>query len=81
MNRFANAQVTCMRWVFRQTSVPNLREPKQPFDDPESMFDSGADLRLRPILELLGLIDLTVVTVALIDEFFAFGARLRITFP
>src|SRR6185437_2075534 len=31
--------------VFRQTSISNLREPKQSFDDPEGVLNSGADLR------------------------------------
>src|SRR4051794_35351908 len=54
--------------VFRQTSISNLGESKQSFDYPEGVLNSGADLRLGPVLEPLGLIDLTVVAVALIDE-------------
>ena len=54
--------------VFRQAPIPNFRESKQSFDDPEGVLNSGADLRLSPVFEPLGLIDLTVVAIALIDE-------------
>src|SRR5712671_2109056 len=54
--------------VLRQTSIPNLREAKQSFDYPEGVLHSGADLRLGSVLAPLGLVDLTVVAVALIDE-------------
>jgi len=54
--------------VFRQTPIPNLRESKQAFDHPEGVFNSRADLRLGPVLAPPGLIDLTVVAVALIDK-------------
>jgi hypothetical protein len=84
----ANHEQVCQRAshlhtveVFRQASIPNLRESEQSFDDPEGVLDARADLRLGPVLETLGLIDLTVVTVASIGSSFAFGTRLRITSP
>jgi hypothetical protein len=75
----ANHEQVCQRAshlhtveVFRQASIPNLRESEQSFDDPEGVLDARADLRLGPVLETLGLIDLTVVTVALIGEVLRF---------
>src|SRR5436853_4097147 len=54
--------------VLRQPPIANLRKSKQPFDHPEGVLNSGADLRLCPVLGPLGLIDPTIPAVALIDE-------------
>src|SRR6185312_9457213 len=54
--------------ILRQAAIPNLGKPKQTFDHPEGMFDSRADLRLGSVLAPFGLVNLTVVAVALVRK-------------
>ena len=54
--------------ILRQSPIPNLRKSEQSFDHPEGMFHSGADLQLGSVLAAFGIVDLTVVAVALVRK-------------
>ena len=64
------------RSVLGQPAISNMEKAENPFDDQKGMFDSGPDLRFRPVFRTINVAQRFIPRATFIGHIAGFGSRL-----